>query len=314
MRKVSFKPYLFLIGSLFLLLSLPKQNQDEIRSIALSVLAPPFELASAPFQRKEIHSKNEIQPLKVENALLRAEVVRLQHLLQHEKDLMEHFGDKVFTSSHQSDLYRFLELQLISIPSQVILRSSGTWESSLWINQGLEANERYKREVIGKNSPVIVGDSIIGVIDYVGQKRSRVKLIGDPELAPSVRALREIDGNRIFLAKGELQGIAKLSKRREIPILVGTGFNYDFPDEEGPARDLRTGEPYGQSGESLPIIEVGDHLITTGMDGVFPKGFSVGKVTKITPLKEGDFYFEIEAEATAKNLNSLSLVFVLPPI
>ena len=46
----------------------------------------------------------------------------------------------------------------------------------------------------------------------------------------------------IYLAKGELYGSSKPLWRTQRHQLKGTGFNYDFADGEGPARDLQTGK------------------------------------------------------------------------
>jgi cell shape-determining protein MreC len=314
MRRVSLKPYLLLIVALLSLLTLPKDHRDQARALTLAVLSPPLHLLNSFFSSKNKTEQEQLETLKVSNQLLTQEVIRLQKLLQHEELLVQNFQEKVLNPKHQKDLLHFLEAQLIAIPAEVVLRSSATWDSALWINVGLSDNNRLGRCVVDQNSPVIVGHSMIGVIDYVGERRSRVKLIGDPTLNLSVRAFREVKGKPMFLAKGELEGKASLKERSVESVVKGTGFNYDFQDDEGPARDLRTGEPLEESGDAIPIVLVGDLLITTGMDGVFPKGFSVGKVTKITPLKEGDFYFDLEACSTAGNLDALSIVYVLPPV
>ena len=96
-------------------------------------------------------------------------------------------------------------------------------------------------------------------------------------------------------------------------ILKGIGFNYDFSDEAGPSRDLRTGKsPMGKN--TLPLLQIGDLLVTTGFDGVFPAGLHVARIQKIFPLKEGDYYYELEAKSTVDRLDDLNIVFVLQPI
>jgi hypothetical protein len=98
--------------------------------------------------------------------------------------------------------------------------------------------------------------------------------------------------------------------------LHGIGFNYDFPDDEGPARELRSGLPINSAGDqqAIPILKVKDLLVTTGLDGVFPEGLHVAEVTHVHPLREGDYYYEIEAIPTAGNLNELSILYVMPPL
>jgi hypothetical protein len=117
------------------------------------------------------------------------------------------------------------------------------------------------------------------------------------------------------LAKGELHGTSHPLWRSRAQVLKGVGFNYDFPDREGPARDLRSGEPYGMSRKEglIPLLKPGDLLVTTGLDGVFPPGFRVALVSTVHVLKEGASTYEIEAVSTAGNLDELTHVFVLPP-
>ena len=50
-----------------------------------------------------------------------------------------------------------------------------------------------------------------------------------------------------LLAKGEVHGKSGPLWASKNILLQGTGFNYDFADEVGPARDLRTGIPYGKT-------------------------------------------------------------------
>jgi rod shape-determining protein MreC len=64
----------------------------------------------------------------------------------------------------------------------------------------------------------------------------------------------------------------------------------------------------------MPILAVNDLLITTGMDGIFPPGFQAGIVSKLGVLKEGDYFYDLEAQPIVGALNELSLVFVLPPL
>ena len=97
--------------------------------------------------------------------------------------------------------------------------------------------------------------------------------------------------------------------------MKGLGFNYDFSDNEGPARDLRTGEIVGSSSKKqVALLKEGDLLITSGLDGIFPAGLEVAVVSKVHCLKEGASSYELEAKAIAENFNELSSVFVLPPL
>ncbi|MGK5594446.1 MAG: rod shape-determining protein MreC [Parachlamydiaceae bacterium] len=271
-------------------------------------------------ENKDHFLNEEVERLKLENQLLQGEVVRLKDLLEQELALLsEGFNEAYFTepeglqqeyAKHQKRMLGLFQLQLSSLPCRVIFRSVNSWNQVFWVNVGEEDNRGLDKKIIVKNSPVVFGDAVVGLIDYVGKQQSRVRLITDPELTSSVRVKREGQ----LLAKGELSGQSLLLCRSRKPVLVGSGFNYDFPDDEGPARDLRTGEPVIGKGQSIPIVQVNDLLVTTGMDGVFPPGLKVATISYITPLKEGDYYYDLEAKPIISHFDELSLVFVLPPL
>lgn len=316
-------------------MSLPKENSEKMRGTAAAFLAPAWqqialgailvknqvsqETNSDPSPNEKMHS------LQLENLQLHQEIDRLKDLLQQERFLnskLNHLCSNVKNQNEKDqnkleniDLERLLNHYFQSIPAQVIYRSPSAWSSFLWLNVGSSSNQALEREIIAKNSPVVVGSSLIGVVDYVGRHQCRVRLITDPCLNPSVRAVRKDKDRIVYLAKGELQGSSKSFWRSSGASLKGIGFNYDFSDEYGPARDLRDGTLSKNNKEpSGPILKVDDLLITTGMDGVFPAGLHVAKVTSIYPLKEGDYYYELEAMPTAGNLNDLSIVFIMPPL
>jgi cell shape-determining protein MreC len=117
------------------------------------------------------------------------------------------------------------------------------------------------------------------------------------------------------LAKGEICGCsAPLFRARSI-ILKGSGFNYDYPDEAGPARDLRSGRPLGKhTAPPKALIQSGDLLITSGLDGIFPAGIPVAIATQVVPLKEGNYTYDLEAKPAAGDLLNLYTVYVLPPL
>ncbi|MCH9627729.1 MAG: hypothetical protein S4CHLAM2_13710 [Chlamydiales bacterium] len=317
MRRYPYKKYLLLLGALFLLLSLPPLLTRSLRGKLFAFFSPTFKAANS-------HSKGfDYERLKAENHLLRIEIDQLRALFDHE----------VLVASK-------------AIPARVIYRDPGSWSSSVWINVGALTDA-----CIQKNSPVIVDHSLVGVIDYVGKKQSRVRLITDVGLKPAVRAVRGSMQNRVlvdyispvlrhlsarddlplskeeqgalrrtlsvfkerlsnegeswYLAKGILQGAGTPLWRSSNHTLRGIGFNYDFPDELGPTQELV---------ESQPLIQKNDVLVTTGMDGVFPPGLSVAEVTKVFPLREGGYTYEIEAIPVVENLDSIQTLFVIPPV
>jgi cell shape-determining protein MreC len=384
MHKKFILSYLFIVVTLLILLSLSRSTSEKMRGNFVSIFAPLWEtLASI---RSSSHSSEnqyehpsgqqlspleEVQRLQLENQLLNNELLHASALLEDKQLLDQKVADlsgvkenQAFDATARAYLQRLkhsLSFKIHALPARIIFRSLGTWNSSFWINVGEADNLPDMPKTVAKNSPVLVGNSIIGVIDYVGKHQARVCLITDPQLTPSVRVARggeqealllehieflarnlkqkktlliNEDDRQVlmqiltqikqtlqpskknwYLAKGELQGSIRSSGRLQSQILKGSGFNYDFSDEQGEARDLRTGQILNQPQSApLAILKLNDVLVTTGLDGIFPPNLQVATITKIDLLKEGDYFYELEAKATAGNLNELSFVLVIPPL
>jgi cell shape-determining protein MreC len=277
----------------------------------------------------------------IESSLIQLENQRLKAELEWVKEWM-----------HCPSMSGQAELRMKAIPAPVIYRDPSSWSSSLWVGVGEEDNELFGYPVVARNSPVVKGGSLVGVVEYVGKRQSRIRLITDSGLTPAVRVVRrkepsevillidalaeklkekdgtlnfitelqklkekmQSDKGEIYLAKGELRGNGAPYWRSRNPILKGVGFNYDYPDAEGAARELRTGRPLAGLDPPVPLIAEGDLLVTSGLDGVFPKGISVAITTAVRPLKQGSFAYEIEAQPTAPSLNDLKFVFILPSL
>ncbi len=308
MRIGKSRPLVVLVIFLWVVLSLPIPMVNQLRSSAVKFgkIGHCFAFSS--------QEEKEIQKLELENLFLRNELERL-------------------TGGRSSTPFE-------TLPGNVIFRAANTWGSSLWVDLGKKNNREVGRVIVAKNSPVLVGASVVGVIDYVGESQSRVRLITDSGLSPAVRAVRgraknlylheavakvqgllneddeeayrqlellkrkySAQGETLYLAKGEIRGKSQPLWRQQQQLLMGIGFNYDFSDEYGASQDLRG-----------DILGAGDLLVTTGMDGVFPPGLHVGYVTQVKTLKEGDYFYELEAVPTAGKLNELKVVFVASPL
>lgn len=229
---------------------------------------------------------------------------------------------------------------------RVIFQGSAPWDTTLWVDAG-------RRDGIVANSPVLVNDILIGIIDFAGDGASRVRLLSDPRVRPAVRVVRAtpdvrevvrairslkcfVDGEssifprpelsstfsklldclqqslpsvqELFLAKGELQGAEYPSSPG---IWKGVGFNYEF-DDEGPRRDLRTGQ-IRPSDQKIALICPGDSLETSGLDGVFPKGLRVAVVEVVFPIEEGAISYTVLARTEAENFPNFEFVTIIPP-
>lgn len=340
MRRIKYQPYLIFLSFLLFLLGFPQEASERMRCFAVSSFSPSWHglyamkesvlhLLMIPLPGSAANlaqASLEIEQLKQENLRLKTQLVSVREWLLDEKRVQEQVERwKALLQKEEPDpalgefvrrrsayLVTLLERDLWSIPAKVVFREPASWNSRLWLNVGEKDNEKLRRKVIAKNSPVVVGTALVGVVEHVGPTQSRVRLLSDAGLTPSVRAARGEE----LLAKGEVHGNSAPLWRCPNQTLYGIGFNYDYRDQEGPARDLRSGAPLSGSkkGEALPLLKIGDLLITTGMDGIFPPGLSVGVVTRIGPLKEGACSYELEARAAIGKLHELAHVRVLPPL
>jgi cell shape-determining protein MreC len=368
MKRRSTTPYLILIGTLLLLLSLPKHVTESLRGSVAAFFGPlwesytQFKLFSARKFDAQISIQEELSKSLLENELLKMELSRLNDIFQSELNLQTYLKELdsptettvKLTQQRRKQLRELLKVEMSAIPAKVIYRTPSAWNSTFWINAGSDKG-------LEMNSPVVVGDAIIGVVDYLGNRQARVRLITDSALTPAVRVIRggvqqehfsfqveEIEDyllrhgelfesteqkqlllsvleklqrqlktskNSQLLAKGELQGSGAPLWRSSGKTLHGVGFNYDFADEDGEARDLRTGKRENDWNDTaIPLVEPHDLLVTSGMDGVFPPGLKVATVLNVSALKEGDIAYQLTARPVAKDLDDLSVVYVLRPV
>jgi len=370
MRFIKIFPYLLLLVLLLGLFSLPRTLQGRAHALAVG-------LFSAFPMSKELHehAQTESFMLEQENLLLKKEVGQLKKQLVHEKWIEKQIqrlaqirGREVtdtawreFFARRAQQLASRLEMQMLGIPAKVVFRDPHFWSSLVWIDAGSSDNQSLGVEVIAKNSAIVVGNKLVGVVEEVEERRSKVRLLTDIQLVPAVRAIRGEQSTHLFLeladqlltilhakrglygspieeqqaieaiervksttlqawgdhylAKGELSGSSSPLWRSRKMLLKGSGFNYDFADEEGPARDLRSGEATDFSSCSpISLLSPGDLLVTSGLDGVFPSGLEVAIVTKVQILREGASNYELEAIPALTNLGDLVDVWVLPPL
>jgi rod shape-determining protein MreC len=362
-------PYLLLGLCLFALVNVPKEWADRWRSSVVSAISPAWQSLDAAMDKPSPDEPSQA----IEIASLRAQIEVLQKWMEDEQRLQNRAETiaallKIKDSNelHSDALRRlqrekqYLAMRSASMPAQVIFRDPSSWSSSLWISVGDADNRTMERTVVAPNSPVIANNALIGVVEFVGESQSRVRLITDAGLVPAVRAMRggaqtqdlfhhvddlltrvrvradlfasleeqerfiEIlsvfkdrlkNGEEEELAKGEICGCSAPFFRAHGARLKGIGFNYDFSDDAGPARDIRSGRPLGvDSQPGKVLIQPGDLLVTSGLDGIFPAGIPVAIATRIAPLMEGSFTYDLEARPAAGDLMELTVVFVLPPL
>lgn len=321
MRKTITYPLLGLIAFLLTWISLPPFLSDSLR-----------EFVSSPFAKRNfIHSSDELVRLQIENKTLRTQIDHLYEWFLFEKKTAQAIRERMGE-------------QLVSMPAQVIYRDPSLWSSSLWVNVGEKTNRTVGKKVISKNSPVLAdGGSLVGVVEFVGEKQSRIRLITDSGLCPSVQACRgglqnrelthRIDSllqlleKRDDLDKGAIIGQLLTLKQSLGPdwedgyMAKGEVHGSSTPFWrsrgallEGIGFNFDFPDPVSSGNKNAPLLKEGDILITTGLDGVFPPGLFVGSVAQIHPHQPADTTYNIDVRPLISNLNDLHTLFILPPI
>lgn len=345
--------YIAIAAVLFCWINIPTHVSDRMRSVSVASFGPAWDgakgirkyLSDRPSFTSVHKNEKEAATLELENAMLRAQMEKISQWFDEEKRissqlvLYEKLEGKVkdnrFFERRKRHLQSLIQAELMAMPAEVIYRDPSSWGSSLWINVGEEDNLVLGKQVIAKNSPVVSGCALVGVVDYVGNKQSRVRLISDSGLSPAIRAVRgslrneeivdkidsliellpdneplirhlqatknELECKDYYLAKGELHGSGTPLWRARSSLLKGIGFNFDYVDEEGAAP------------KNVPVLKKGDLLVTTGFDGVFPPDLRVGIVKDVKAPKPGGFSYEIDVHPIIDTMNELEALFVLPP-
>lgn len=385
MRKPRVSSYALWALFLLFLAVLPTPFTHKTRNLCIAAITPSWELChflgaklgaallptNSSASTQELEKK--LQLALEENHLLQLQLDNMKEWLFHEERLEEQMQkwqqmqksttteDASFFQRRQKQLSKILDLQLQAIPAKVIYREPTFWSSVFWVNVGEKDNIAMNKQIVAKNSQVTLGNVLVGVIEEVGPSRSKVRLITDAKLTPSIRAIRGSEQNHLlsdqidsllqvlqtreelfsskeemsylysklyqikskisepfkdlYLAKGELYGGSLPLWRSRGSNLKGVGFNYDFADDEGPSRDLRTGKILlDPSSPEISILQEGDLLVTSGLDGVFLPGLQVAIATKIEQLREGSSHYMLTAKSLIPHFQELYTVFILPPL
>jgi rod shape-determining protein MreC len=158
-------------------------------------------------------------------------------------------------------------------PARVIARDPANWWHSLEIDLG-------SRDGLRTNLAVLNPDGLVGRVQSVGEARSQVILLGDPNLRVAAKVAGAGQANA------------------ETGIIT---VNSSTPQEEGMIDlDLLS----GASG-----VEPGQSVMTWGEGGVFPAGIPIGTIVDKRPKEYG-----LSTEARVKlaaNLSALEEVWVI---
>jgi rod shape-determining protein MreC len=129
-----------------------------------------------------------------------------------------------------------------SVPARVIARDPSVWFNTITINRGSTSG-------VAVNMPVVTGGGIVGRVITVSPFASQVMLITD-EKAGAGAVVGQLGQSG---ALGSVRGRA----------------------------DLGVGVIEMRYVSGLEQVEVGDTVMTTGQDGIYPPGLNVGKVVDV---------------------------------
>jgi len=220
------------------------------------------------------------------------------------------------------------------VHAKVIYRDPHIWGSFLWINVGSKTNQKLKKTVIAKNSPVLMGNKLVGIVEEVLPSRSKIRLITDESLRMAVCSYRGKSQDREI--ESALSLLEQLIKHED-PLLSAIELYRKSHSEMNESGFITRGEIFGASlplwkthqrllkGRGFHSVEnpykhdpqlfcVGDLLFTSGMDGLFPEGLFVGTIHSISPLTEGAYHYQIEAVPALSNLRDVTYVTIIPPL
>lgn len=156
------------------------------------------------------------------------------------------------------------------LPTKAVAASVTARDASVWF-QSLTLN---KGEIDGIQTgmPVIAAEGVVGLISSTSMHASRVLLLTDPNIGIDVLVQR----TRV---RGILSGLLER----------GTTLKYVKRSDD---------------------VRVGDRVVASGLDGVFPKGLPVGRVTEVSRKDRGLFlYAEVTPDADASRLEEVLVAF-----
>ena len=165
--------------------------------------------------------------------------------------------------------------QLQSVPARVIARDASVWFNTITINRGTSSG-------IAVNMPVVTGGGIVGRIIAVGPWSSQVMLITD-EKAGAGAVVGQLGQSG---AMGSVRGRADLNVALiEMRYVSG-----------------------------LEKVEVGDSVMTTGQDGIYPAGLNIGKVVDVkTGTATQAHQILIQPGAQLDQLEEVAVLLYHPP-
>jgi rod shape-determining protein MreC len=139
----------------------------------------------------------------------------------------------------------------------------------------IQIDKGWKNASIKVDMPVITPDGVVGKVKDVFPYTSQVLLINDRD-----------SGAGVILQNSRLQGVLRGS----------------------PQGELRIGEMMSDE-----KIDVGEQVVTSGGDRIYPKGLPVGTVSQVSPDKDNEPFLAVKVKPAA-DINRLEEVLVVTKI
>jgi rod shape-determining protein MreC len=168
------------------------------------------------------------------------------------------------------------------LPSHAVTAEVTGRDATAWF-QSLTLNKG-ERDGLQPGMPVLAPEGVVGLISKTSPHASRVLLLTDPN-----------SGVDVLIQRTRIRGI--------VSGLLEKGATLKYV-------------------KRADDVQVGDRLVTSGLDGIFPKGLSVGRVTRVSRKDRGLFlYAEVTPTADASRLeevlvtaaNGAELLDLTPP-
>jgi len=280
-----FKRHLYLISAagllliLVLLVSLRWSNPATARWIDATI-----QTAAYPFQAVFYKTKNALVDLGRNYILLvdlKGENDRLKLQVQSLKEELNHYINSSVQFNLLREQLKFLENNPErKVFAEVIGESVDGLHHVLLINKG-------RRAGIRRNFPVVLNEGVVGRIQSTAPFSAVVQLIVDRQHKFPVLIQRSRER---MVMQGGGGNLRLVSQDRGIASGLGTRLNM---------RRIRM----------LADVQIGDRVITSGLAGIFPKGFLVGTITNVE--RERHELFQTAEIQPVVDFNKVEGVFIL---
>lgn len=271
MKRAHYIAFVVVLCLTIIVLKLPVRTATQFKLAIGSLFLPLFGLAgstqelsekagNAVVPKKDVLHQNE--QLRRENAELRVQLQR-QTELQRENERL-----RALLGFQQNAAWKIR-------PAHVIARDPANWWRNVQIDLG-------RRDGIHVDLPVLTADGLVGRVNEVGETRSRVLLLGDPNcrvgaMVYDTESKKAVDNGVITAGSSVLD-----------ESMVELGY---------------------LSRSSL--VKSGQLVYTSGLDGVFPKGITLGQVVDTRPVEFG--LYTVARVRLAVKINLLEEVWVMMP-